>query len=409
MSSVKTFKFKNGNTYTGEALNGKMHGKGTLNLEDGRIATGTFKEGRLHGIITIKTTSDITYSSEYNNGKRVKEEENKDDENQLKTFFISSIFDPKNTKDDMVTMQHPMFTLSTKKDTRIIKYETTSKNEKKIVYIKPSVDGLPTIFDKDILIFCLSILTQEKNKGKKISKTIRLTAHELLVATGRATGGSNYKQLKQSLDRLHGVSIKTDVETNKTRIAKAFHVLDSWEIIENKNERMDKIEITVSDWFFNSVIGSQILSINPKYYELRKPLEKRLYEIARKFCGKQIKFSIGFEKLFELSGSTDASKRSFKQKLLRLINNSELPDYYIYFDKEKSQITFFNKNNNKAIDGIRGKTLDNLKQMVKDSKTGWDFTVLLSEFNLFCEQKGEPENFYGALTEFVKKKIKKAP
>ena len=117
-------------------------------------------------------------------------------------------------------MQHPMFTLSTRKDTRIIKYETNSKNERKTVYIKPSVDGLPTIFDKDILIFCLSVLMQEKNKGNKISKTIRLTAHDLLKATGRSTGGSNYNQLQKSLDRLHGVSIKTDIETNDTRVEK---------------------------------------------------------------------------------------------------------------------------------------------------------------------------------------------
>ena len=133
-------------------------------------------------------------------------------------------------------------------------------------------------------------------------------------------------------------------------------------MIENKNERMEKIEITVSDWFFNSVAGSQVLSINPKYYELRKPLEKRLYEIARKFCGNQIKFSIGFEKLFELSGSADKSKKSFKQKLVRVISNNKLPDYYVYFDNSNEKITFFNRNKQEAIEGIRGNILDNLKR-----------------------------------------------
>lgn len=381
-----------------------MHGKGTLNLKDGRIAEGTFKKGKLHGIITI-SKDDISYSCQFIEGKKVVEEDKKDDK-QLSTFFISSAFDSKNVKDDLATMQHPMFTLSTRKDTRIIKYETNSKNERKTVYIKPSVDGLPTIFDKDILIFCLSVLMQEKNKGNKISKTIRLTAHDLLKSTGRDTGGRAYNLLKQSLDRLASVYIKTDIETNDTRVEEGFHVLDGWSVIENKNERMDKIQITVSDWFFNSVTGSQVLSINPKYYELRKPLEKRLYEIARKFCGNQIKFSIGFEKLFELSGSADKSKKSFKQKLLKVINDNELPDYYVYFDNSNEKITFFNRNKQEAIEGIRGNILDNLKKIIKEAKTGWDLNNLILEFKLYCDQKGDPKDYYGALTGFVKNKIK---
>ena len=88
-SQLKTLKFKNGNIYQGEVKNGKMHGKGTLNLKDGRIVEGDFKEGKLHGIITI-SKDDISYSCQFIEGKKVIEEDKKDDK-QLSTFYFLCI------------------------------------------------------------------------------------------------------------------------------------------------------------------------------------------------------------------------------------------------------------------------------------------------------------------------------
>ena len=55
-------------------------------------------------------------------------------------------------KADMASMEHPIFSLSTKPDTRVRKYE---HNGIKIV-IKPSIDGLAMVHDRDILIYCIS-------------------------------------------------------------------------------------------------------------------------------------------------------------------------------------------------------------------------------------------------------------
>ena len=50
---------------------------------------------------------------------------------------------------------------------------------------------------------------------------------------------------------------------------------------------MIALEIKLSDWFFNAVLADELLSINRDYFRLRKPLERRLYELARKHCGEQ--------------------------------------------------------------------------------------------------------------------------
>jgi plasmid replication initiation protein len=66
---------------------------------------------------------------------------------------------------------------------------------------------------------------------------------------------------------------------------------------------MVELEITLSEWLYNSVIGEEVLSINHDYFRLRKPIERRIYEIARKHCGKQKRWHIGIENLHKKVGS----------------------------------------------------------------------------------------------------------
>lgn len=76
-------------------------------------------------------------------------------------FFIADIFDSLPVKNDRHTMEHPFFALSTKKDTRTIKYEHDGISIK----LSPSAEfGLPTMMDKDILLYCGSLIMDEINK-----------------------------------------------------------------------------------------------------------------------------------------------------------------------------------------------------------------------------------------------------
>jgi plasmid replication initiation protein len=50
---------------------------------------------------------------------------------------------------------------------------------------------------------------------------------------------------------------------------------------------MTKLRATLSDWVFNAVAAREILTLSRDYFRLRKPLERRLYELARKHCGQQ--------------------------------------------------------------------------------------------------------------------------
>ena len=58
------------------------------------------------------------------------------------------------------------------------------------------------------------------------------------------------------------------------------------------------MELTLSDWLYNAVVGMEVLSISRDYFRIGKPIERRIYELCRRHCGsKQPKWEIGIDKL----------------------------------------------------------------------------------------------------------------
>jgi plasmid replication initiation protein len=91
-------------------------------------------------------------------------------------FFTCDIFDAlPYFKDDMVSMEHPVFSLSTKPDMRILHYEHNGNT----IAIKPGADGLATIYDKDILLYCASYLRAAIHDGHEPKQRLQFTAYDL--------------------------------------------------------------------------------------------------------------------------------------------------------------------------------------------------------------------------------------
>ena len=215
------------------------------------------------------------------------------------------------------------------------------------IKIKPSYTGLATIHDKDILLYLTSCLMNAKNNGEHISSRVRFTAYDYLVSTDKAVSGKSYLQLKESLERLSGTRIETDIKTNGKEILAEFGLIDSWHILkEGKDGRMVAIEIKLSDWFYNSVLGNVVLSIDKDYFKLRKPTERRLYELARKHCGNQPVWKIGMDKLkLKIGSNSPLSKLKFNLK--KIADTNHLPEYNLAIDDDV--VTFTRKEPPKAL------------------------------------------------------------
>jgi hypothetical protein len=237
-------------------------------------------------------------------------------------FFICDVLGAI-PKDDMASMEHPVFTLSTRPDRRILRYE----HREATIEITPSVKGLATIHDKDILIFCISQLMAAINAGRPTSPVLHLKAHDLLVATNRETSGDGYRRLREALERLSGTRIVTNLATDGVESTRGFGLIDGWEILrKSRGGRMIHVTVTLSDWMYRSVISKSVLTLHRDYFRLRKPLERRVYEIARKHCGRQAEWKIGLETLLKKSGST-SPRRVFRKMIRDMVAQDLLPDY----------------------------------------------------------------------------------
>ncbi|HEY7824409.1 MAG TPA: replication initiator protein A [Acidimicrobiia bacterium] len=253
-------------------------------------------------------------------------------------LFVADILDI-TPKGDLTTMEHPVFALSTKPDKEVWEYRNPSSE----IYIKvsPSQAGRPTIFDKDLLMYCISHVVEGMNRGRQISRRVHITAYDFLKATGRGTGGKDYEALLAAAERLRGVTITIQgASQGKTRRrADVRGLIESATVIESDNKgRMVHLEIVLSEWIYEAIEDKRILTYHPSYYTLRKPNERRLYELCRKFCGTQAKWQIGEEKLYRYFG-TRATVREFRRKLKQLVDEQNIPDYQVTYDREAAMVT----------------------------------------------------------------------
>ncbi len=235
----------------------------------------------------------------------------------------------------MASMEFPLFALKAGD-----KKERNYKKEGFTVDIVPSVKyGLATIHDKDIWIYCVSKIMQAVRENQNVSKIVHFTIYDYLKTTNRAIGGRQYELTKDSLDRLRSTTITTNIETNGRREARGFGLIDAWHLVEEKDGRMIRVSVTLPDWLYRSIESKSVLTINPDYFRLRKPLDRRIYELARKHCGNNQSWKFDLSTLHQRSGST-ASMKEFRKAIKSLAESNQLPDYCVEFDGKKNQVTF---------------------------------------------------------------------
>lgn len=266
-------------------------------------------------------------------------------------FFVADLFDYA-LKDDGASMEAPLFTLSTRPDTSV--WEWRSKDGKKYVKVTPSVLGRATQHDKDILIYVVSQLTEALNRGREdaVNRAVRFTVYDFLVTTNRQTSGEGYRLLQDAFERLAGTRITTDIQTGGVRVREGFGVIDKWKIIEKSStdERMIAVEVTLSEWLYNAVQAFEVLTIHPDYFRLRKPLARRLYEIARKHCGHQAHWSISLALLQSKAGSK-STLREFRRAVRTIEKDGTLPEYGLSVGVD-DKVTFYVRDSQRLVSAL---------------------------------------------------------
>jgi len=328
-------------------------------------------------------------------------------------LFICDVADAV-LKDLIPQMEHPFYSLSKKPETAIRRYEHNGN----WLQIIPSVKGLATIYDKDILIYCISQLMERLKRNEEVGPRIRITSYDLLIFTNRGTSGKDYDALCEALDRLAGTRITTNIRTGEEEQRDSFGLIDAASIRRKHglDGRLLWLEIKLSDWVFNAIRGQEVLTLHPDYFRLGKPLERRVYELARKHCGRQASWAISMEVLLKKSGSQSPIKR-FRQMVKHIAQHDHLPDYRVIFDEESDNVTFYNRESwwDKAPLPSDGETLPPLPTVAYEdgraAAPGYDVHALEGEWRDWWVSSGKPriDNPAAAFVGFCRSRHKRAP
>lgn len=244
-------------------------------------------------------------------------------------FFLGSIVDA-SIKDNHDLMSYPFFALTKRPRMTPIVYKENGVS----IVVNPGNKGMATIWDKDILLYLVTVLNERIQRGMSVDRTIHFNACDLLRWTGRNFGKTDYELLFDAIYRLRSTTIETTIETGGTVERRGFGWIDNFRIISRENRRGNKVmagcEIMLNDWMYRAVVQDRsVLTIDPGYFNLTQGLERRLYEIARKHCGRQQSWIISLDKLHRRVGSQAASLTEFKRQINGIIARDRLPNYSI--------------------------------------------------------------------------------
>lgn len=257
-------------------------------------------------------------------------------------FFVPTVTEAP-IKDEVNLMDVAPFALSKVRRDGMIRYELNDS----VITIEGGAEvGLATAYDYDIFLNMVSHLAEEMRryrismrKGGRPSLPARIyrpSAAQILKFCRRGMGGKQYTELERALDRLQATRIKiTNLSGGRRRETQSFPLIGRYKVVSRTaQDKIDLVEIDIPTWVYEGVVQPDnkpsILTLNPDYFLIAKPIARFIYRLARKAAGQSEAFYT-LDDLHYRSGSK-LPKRKFQQSVEEIVANASadpLPDYDI--------------------------------------------------------------------------------
>ncbi|PLK68686.1 replication protein [Rhizobium sp. TH135] len=281
-------------------------------------------------------------------------------------FFVPSVHDAP-LKDDFNLMDIAPFSLSKSGGQGVIRYELKDS----IITIEGGAEvGIATAYDYDIVINMISHLAEatrrfriEDAKGLKPSippQVYRPAAAEILKFCRRELGGKQYEDLERALARLQATHIRiTNLKGGEgrrdRRETESFPLIGRYKVVSRTNQdRIDQVEIEIPGWIYDGVVRPDgkptILTLNPDYFLLSRPLARFIYRLARKAAGEGEAF-YSVTELKKRSASM-LPMRKFRKAIQEIVENAQvlpLPDYDLELEDRGHDLILIMRNRAKRL------------------------------------------------------------
>jgi plasmid replication initiation protein len=237
-------------------------------------------------------------------------------------------------------MERPFFSLAKRKRNKPIHYE--SPDGKLWITVKGHPDyGMASIWDADILIWCISKLIAERDSGRNDPRpVINTTPYELLKGIARGTSGADYQELMRAIKRLRTTEVATNIRATGKRKIVEFHYLGD---IEGEGEGREpdsplkSLALRVPDWLVDGIMNGSILTLDREYFLLTGGVERAVYRIARKHAGNQPKGWVCRMSVLHQKTGSEEPIRNFAIRVRKLAakdgNEGQLPRYKMTLTK----------------------------------------------------------------------------
>jgi hypothetical protein len=136
-----------------------------------------------------------------------------------------------------------------------------------------------------------------------------------------------------------------------------------------------------------------VLTLHKDYFRLSRPIERRVYEIARKHCGSQDSWKISIE-LRKLKCGSRAPLKGFRHDSRQLAKGDHLPDYCVSVD-DQDFVTCQNRSSLKTAPASSQTVFLRLNpETYHDARTvapRYDVYFLEQEWRRYWIESGQPE------------------
>ena len=222
-------------------------------------------------------------------------------------------------------MAFPFFALSKVAQQQPIRYRSGSIT----IEVRPSTAGVATIYDKEIVLYIASLMAARVELGEPVGQDFTFTAHDFFRVTGASVSSRSYDRLRDTLQRLQGTQIRTNIEAGGEGEEGWFSWLSEAQTKytrgKNGEKRLKAVRVRLCDWLHRAILKDrQILTYHRDYFKLG-PIERRLYELARSHSGTGT-YEADLEALKQQVGSQDTLAR-FRHALRAIASTNELPEF----------------------------------------------------------------------------------
>ncbi|OIO75655.1 MAG: hypothetical protein AUJ88_07560, partial [Gallionellaceae bacterium CG1_02_56_997] len=179
----------------------------------------------------------------------------------------------------------------------------------KFIQFSPSPNGLPTIRDFDVLIYCITWIVNAALEGRDddVGSTYEFEVEDFYRFSGRPRNGERESLFIQGLDRLVGSTITTNTKPIGLD-NQSFNFVEHYQLDQDERGRLKSVRIKIPHTFYCLAHNEFFGTVHSDYFTL-SAARRLIYLFLKQLCGSEEKLLVPYSKLYAVTGSTSPLRK----------------------------------------------------------------------------------------------------